>query len=1088
MFLRFDEPLYLWLAVLVIPVVWFGMRTLRGMSPLRRWVSIGLRVVLMLLLTGAVAGPNSVRTTHTLAVVAVVDVSGSVRRFWRSPRGGDERDAVERIKDYLTKATQRVGEEDLVGVVVFDGRSVTVAQPTRANIFAKDWDLRVADGTNIADALRLARTIVPPQAGARFVLFSDGNQTTGSAAQAAAELSGQGSGRTALGTDGEPETLGESRTSASNTAGSKAATSLTGVRAVVDVVPLSYVVKREVAVEHVDAPPEAQSGSTISVRALISATEPTQGYLRLYMDDAPVDLSPNDPRESAKFVQLAEGMNGERLEVQLDDRRVHRFRVVFEPLTQVGADGVPIAVADEIVENNTGEAFTLAPGKGTILIADGETEGAESGAAATLTATLRRAGFEVRLTSAGGIPTDLIALQELDLVVLLNASADAVALPTQTALAAYVQDLGGGLVMTGGRDSFGAGGWRGSPVEAILPVMLDLPEKLVTSEVAIVFVLDNSGSMWRYVMGSDRTQQQIANDAAALAVRSLDRSDNVGVITFNSRADELVQLAPNRDPAKTMNAVRGIMSGGGTNALPALRMARERLRDIQAKHKHIVVLTDGRSLDSGDLPKLCEDIAGEGVKVSTIAVGDDADRETMELMARKGGGEYFPVTNPTSLPQIFLKAVRIVRSPLTREEPFVPLVLPTGSAMTIGLPATIPPLLGLSLTQARNDPLVVNAMTTEKGEPVLAHWQVGLGQCVAFTSDTSKWATNWIDTPLYGQLWAQIVRAASRPTASGQGVQASMSPIDGGGDFRLRFTAVNPDGSSRDGLAVKASVFAPGGSEPVEVELTPVGPGVYETTTPAPRAGSYVAIIKPMEGNLSLPPVVTGAAMNEGQEFRFRQSNDSLLREVAKVGGGKVLDYSTPATADLFNREGVPTRESVLPLHEVVLWVLMGLTLVDIASRRVAWDRWVSSIFAASAKFTAGREGKPEAVMSTLKAAADRASERPQGEVSIALGEIEAKRIAEEARDRRRAARLAQQAPTNATKDSVSANLSDLRDTRELQASPQATQAAAVVDLTTKADSKPTSDQAAEDAKSAKQEGSSLLAAKRRAARKFEDS
>jgi len=973
---RFDQSLYLYVALLAVPTAIIGYRTLRGMSASRRFVSIAARVLLLCLLAVILAGPNTIRYTRTLAVIAVVDTSGSVRRYL----GNGPISAIERAKQFIAKATQNRGEEDLVGVIIFDGKSVSIAQPTRADITQREWDVRMSDGTNIADALRMARSIIPPQASARIVLFSDGNETQGSALDAAAEISAPSADKSM-------------------------------VRAPVDVVPLTYRVRNEVAIEQVDAPPAAQANSTISIRALLSATAATTGYLRLYMDDAPVQLDPRSP-DSAKFVRLNAGTNVERMEVKLDDKRVHRFRAVFEPESAPPANdpnGVPAPIGDTVLENNSGEAFTLAPGKGAVLLADGVGEGVEDGPGATLAHSLRAAGFNVKLVPGDGLPRDLIALQEYDLIILQNVAADSIDENVQTALAAYVQDMGGGLVMVGGPNSFGAGGWRGSRLEPILPVRLDLPERLITSEVAIEFVLDNSGSMWRYVFGSDKTQQEIANDATALAIRSLDKRDKVGVITFNSRKDELVPLGPNSDPAKTMEIVRGIMSGGGTIAPPAIELARKRLNEVKAKHKHMVVLSDGRSLDAELLPGLCEQIAGEGITVSTIAVGDDADGATMAEMAKRGGGTYYRVSNATNLPQVFLKAVRIVRTPLIREEPFTPLVLASGSAITMGLPEA-PPLLGLALTQPRIDPLVVNAMLTDKGEPVLAHWQAGLGQVVAFTSDAHRWAESWIGKPIYSQLWTQIVRAASRPTSSGQGVVATLQPADG--SLRVRLVATGADASPRDGLNARVTVYGPGGKDPVEIGLFPTGPGVYEATVAAENAGSYVAIIKPYEGAKPLPPVVAGASINEGKEFRFSQSNDALLREIAQRTGGRVLDLALPEKAALFDRTGITARESVLPLRDELLWILLGLVLFDIASRRVAWDRWFSKLFAA-AHSAARSSTSAEAVasMSTLRAVAERVGEAQAAVPSIALGEEEAKRLAMEARDRRRAAKFAAPSP-----------------------------------------------------------------------------
>src|SRR5690606_34963768 len=137
--------------------------------------------------------------------------------------------------------------------------------------------------------------------------------------------------------------------------------------------------------------------------------------------------------------------------------------------------------------------------------------------------TLRANGIEAEVRPAAGVPGDLLGLQAFDLVVLQNVPVEAVPERAQRALADYVRDLGGGLVLIGGPDSFGPGGWNGTPVADVLPVRLDLPEEIIEPEAAIVFVLDASGSMSQGVMGGSRSQQEVANEAAALAVQTLDR-------------------------------------------------------------------------------------------------------------------------------------------------------------------------------------------------------------------------------------------------------------------------------------------------------------------------------------------------------------------------------------------------------------------------------------------------------------------------------------------------------------------------------------------------------------------------------------
>jgi Ca-activated chloride channel homolog len=954
--LVFEHPWWFLLAPAALPLVWLGTSWMRAVSPVRRRLAAIVRLALFTLLAAILAGPHTVRVVDRLAVVAVVDVSGSVRAFAGEARGK----AIDEVRASLAAATGRRGDQDLLGVVLFDGKSVVLSQPTLGDPVARPWNERMAEGTDIASAIRLARSIIPPDAAGRLLLVSDGNQTTGDAIAAAAEGAEFG---------GLP----------------------------IDVVALDYVIDREVSVEQLDVPATAAAGAAVPVRVVLSASSDARGFLRLLMDDQPVDLSPGAAGD-ARPVELRAGINIERFDVPLDDRRVHRFRATFEPETAPDADGRVVAVADTIADNNVAEAFTITPGKGSILLVDGVGAGSPAGPGAALADALRAGGLRVTMLPPASMPTDMLAFEEHDVVILQNVAADEVPASTQLALASYVQDMGGGLVMTGGSASFGAGGWKGSPLEPLLPVRLDLPERLITSQVAIIFVLDNSGSMWRSVLGSTRTQQEIANDAAAIAIGTLERTDQLGVITFESEFDELVPLAPNLNAAETVSKVRQIVSGGGTNALPALRRAGERLRAAKAKHKHIVFLSDGRSEQASELPRLCEELAADDIKVTAIAIGDDADASTMNSMARRGGGAFHYVTDPSTLPQVFVKAVRVVRTPLIREEPFEPVILPSGSPLLSGI-TSLPTLGGLTLTQPRTDATVVNAVATPTGEPVLAHWQVGLGRVAAFTSDAHAWASSWIASPLYGQFWSQVVRGVARAPSRSDGLIASVRAGDG--SLKVRLSSASLNASS---LGAQASIHGPDPSLPaVQVTLVPTGPGELEAVVPVAASGSYVAIIKPSQEGRALAPLLTGASIDQGREHRFRSSNHALMKRVAEVSGGRERSFASLAKADLFDRGGVPPRIAMSPVWHLFAWAAMGVLLLDLANRRVAWDRWIGG-------FATRTVVASDPVLAAERLAMVRESVQTP-ESSVTLGEDDARRLAMQARDQRRAQKLAALTP-----------------------------------------------------------------------------
>ncbi len=980
MTIGFEHPEWLLLAALILPMAVVGLRWFSTMSRVRRWSAVLVRSLLIALLAGALAGATAVRRTDRLAVIAVVDVSGSVRRLagadTLSPGGAA--DPIARVQEFLKTASADRSPDDLLGIVVFGERALALAAPTAADVADRSLDVPVGQGTDIANAIELAASMIPPDAAGRVVLFSDGNATRGDLQRAVQSLG------TAADSDDE-----------------SSSSSSPGI--VIDVVPVKYNIQEETMIVRVDAPPAAAEATKITVRITLQSTRGSTGTLRLEREGEQLDINGSAPG-LGKHIVIPAGRSIEMVDVELSHEKVHRFRAFYEPDPVVSADGTEALQGDTIIENNTGRAFTITPGQGSILVVDGVSGGAVDGDGAILPRVLRDAGFAVQTVPAEGVLDDLLWLQGFDLVVLENVPADALSQSTRSNLALYVQELGGGLIMVGGPASFGAGGWKGTPIEPILPVKLDLPERLVMPEVAIVIVLDSSGSMGRTVLGSIRTQQQIANEAAALAVRTLDKKDLVGVIEFSNSSHTVVPLGPNVDPDSTAARIRSISPDGGTNLGPALRMAHKQLAGQRAKIKHVIVLSDGQSQASETLSDVTASMLADGISVSTIAVGDGADVQTMDEMAERGGGAFYQVINPEVLPRVFLRAVRVVRSPMIREEPFLPIVPATGSPLTAGL-TNVPQLGGLVITQARDEPQITLAMLSPEGEPVLAHWSVGLGQVVAFTSDTSNWARDWLTWNGFTQFWTQVARAASR-AASSTAHEAGMKVVDG--ELTLWLDAYDQSDQPMDMLSVQATVFGPD-NEPVSVTLDQTGPGRYTGRSALGADGNYIAVFKPKLGVQHLAPVVGGVAVAQGDEYRVLGSNEDLLTELASQTGGRVIDLAGATQAELFVRQDAKSREARTPIWGLlVLWAL-AFFMLDVATRRVAWDRFISREFGQGfARWAADAQARDSAGTSrAISALKQRTSAEPDDDsVSIALDDADAKTLAKQARLRRKQARL----------------------------------------------------------------------------------
>jgi len=520
--IAFDNPWWLFAAIAAVPLGVLALAAFRTMTRTRRGSAAIARAALFSLIALALAGASGIRENDRMAVVVVADASGSVLRY--GPAAEDQDSAATlSMRRFIDSIGDARGSDDLLGVLAFASDPMPVFSPTAGPVSDRALPELPDGGTNIAAALNAAAAMIPPDATGRIVLISDGNSTTGDAIASAERLT-------------RARALGE------------------GARGglPIDVVPIDYQVQREVLIEFVDAPPRAARGSTTPVRVGLRSTSPAAGTLRVLLNDQDIGQQ--------RRVLLDEGRSVEVFNVPLPEGRIHRFEAIFEPEEREGL------VADTTLANNSGQAFTISPGDGAVLIVHRQ-GGTESD---TLAATLRAMDLAVEQRPPLGVPNDLVSLEAYDLVILAGVGADQVPIDSQQALAGFVTQLGGGLIMIGGRRSFGSGAWRGSPIEPILPVHLDLPQLVQTPEVAIAIVLDNSGSMTTAVFtrppaSSSSARASLRDPPTRCATIRAARSSSLSFVALTSTINPLCTL-----PSRTMRPV-DIMLSTSFVAVPAFR-------------------------------------------------------------------------------------------------------------------------------------------------------------------------------------------------------------------------------------------------------------------------------------------------------------------------------------------------------------------------------------------------------------------------------------------------------------------------------------------------------------------------------------
>lgn len=964
-------------AVLAL-VWWLGTKLVW----IRKWPAFFIRVVLVLLLLLSLAGLSSVRRVDQVALVAVLDVSGSMRLLApKVPvvRAQSDGTSVQSQVPFTTRAAELIAlraaekkPEDLFGAVAFAGQGQTVIAPRSGGVVSQAEPKQGepapkinlanmlleqrADGTDLAGAIELALASVPESATGRLLVVSDGLATKG-------------------------DVLAAARLAASR-----------GV--VIDVVPAVYKVEREVMVTEVDAPLRAPPGSQVPLRVVLDATTAGRGLLRLVQEGQEVDIN-GASAGLGQEVNLTVGRNVITLGAQLSLGRVHRFEVIYEPFAP--AEGQ--LVSDTSSENNRGLAVTMSPGAGKVLVLDGGSAEDRQGSD-VLAAMLREGRLDTTVISATAAPSNLLAWQEYDLVILQNLAAEVMSEESLTQLRQYVTDFGGGLLMTGGVQSFGAGGWKATPIEPILPVTLDVPERLVLPTAAVVLIIDSSGSMGRGVSGTDRNQQQIANQGAVAALRTLDVRDLVGVIRFDNRAEWVVDLQANNKPAETAEAILDIAPSGGTNLPPAMEMAFDSLARTQAQVKHVIVLSDGLSQGRERLGALARRYEQAGIKLSAVAIGDAADASGLEALARVGGGEFFQVVDPTILPRVLIKAVRVMRTPLVREQPFVPMAATTASPLVAGFAGeNVPALGGLNLSQAKisSDQKQVEGVNyiliSPEGEPVLATWQAGLGQAGAFTSDFHRWGQGWSQWPAGRVFAAQLAKSLAR-SSEASGLELVATADQSRAEVRLE--AVDDRGRPIDGLQVAASVFSPRG-EQVNLSMQQTGPGLYSAGAAVRESGIYIVTAAVSSGGgqgktgSTGAPVVGGIVVPPGQELRTLAADGAMLREVAKITGGREIslaELEQMTSQSLYLRDTIEKRESRQPLWPILVAIAAGVFVLDVASRRVAWERLTDrasrrEMLEAARKRTESAASSVQRLKKTTVEAGVRADEQVRSQPSV---------------------------------------------------------------------------------------------------------
>jgi uncharacterized membrane protein/uncharacterized protein YegL len=788
---------------------------------------------------------------------------------------------------FLLDVSRSIAPEFLSAAIQWSGEAVEEGEPEHARFIGFAASSRMTERATeipslaVYDGAVMESGATPPPPGA---IDQSGTNIERAVRQALASFAPASLKRLVLVTDGH-ETEG-------NVLSVIPELEAAGVR--VFTVPAAVRAEGDSWIERIEIPPDVRAGEMIDVAVVVfSRTERR----------ASVSLDTASSRIAQRETDLAPGFNRISFETRFADAGLLDLQARIE------TDQDPFRGNDSRVET-----VTVAPPI-RVLYVEGHPP-----SASYLERALESDGLEVTVIPGAAVSSAAPRFATYDAVILSDVSASSLDARAMRALETYVRDEDGGLIFAAGETSYGEEGYTGTAVERILPVEFRVEEKW--KDLSLVIVLDKSYSMYGKKIA-------LAKEATKAALDLLEETHRFGVVTFdwNPYVTIPLQLATNKEWIK--DGISRIQASAQTNIYPALERAFEQLLESPSKVKHVILLSDGKTYPD-DYQELLTRMTEKDITVSSVAVGEEADRELLADIAEWGNGRSYFIEDAERVQQIFIEETQIALEATLVEETFSPVVKREIEAFRgIDFEAA-PPLKGYVSTLPREAAEVI--LEAQDEDPLLARWHYGIGRSVAFTSDVkNRWAIDWIQWEGYGKFWSQLVRETARRH---QGAEVDFKVDRRGNAAEVELSVVDESGRYPHDLEPALRVSGPS-ADVRTVPLRQTAPGRYRASVPVSISPS-----SPWRFELDAKGIPEKALDQAGRtrtvfypypdEYRFYPPDVEKLETLSRETGGKL----GPSMEEIFDvgdeRASIPTA-----LAPWLLGMALVLYLLDIAVRRV---------------------------------------------------------------------------------------------------------------------------------------------------------
>lgn len=678
-------------------------------------------------------------------------------------------------------------------------------------------------------------------------------------------------GRIVLFSDGN-ETIGNSR---------EAAKLLKNRHIELDYVLLKNVVSEDMSLTELNVPPSLYKGEEVPIQLTINSNANKKAVVRLSVNNEEILKETIDVKEGKNVFSFSHKASTTGL-------TVYKGEIATE--------------SDTFIENNTLHSVADVLGTPKVLIVHGKTSG-------SLGSILENSGLIVDVIPVEKLPTNLSGFIQYQSIIFDNVPATAITEQQMKMIEQAVKEFGTGFVMGGGEESFGLGGYFKTPIESLLPVDMDIKGKKEMPSLGLIIVLDRSGSM-------AGNKLELAKEAAARSVELLREEDTLGFIAFDDRPWVIVETEPLKDKKAVADKIRQVTPGGGTEIFTSLELAYQELEDLKLQRKHIILLTDGQA-PGGDYEGLIEKGKEKNITLSTVALGNDADRALLEELATMGTGRFYDVSDSSVIPSILSRETVMATRTYIEDNPFYPEIQPYPDWIRL-FEAGVPQMNAYIATTPKSRAQI--PILSEKEDPVLAEWQYGMGYTIAFTSDFSgKWSGDWARWNNWPALINQLV-TKTLPQYESEPYRISLSK--GGSNSVLHL-----ESAKKHSLPIEATLVSEDGqSVPANTKL--VGPGRYEISLPNEQ-GMFFLSVKQTDENGEIHTYQTGFTIPYSDEYLLDGPNETLLKDLATITSGKKVTTDKEIFRPLLTKS---YKEQ--PISQWLLLIVFLLFFTEIAIRR----------------------------------------------------------------------------------------------------------------------------------------------------------